>query len=139
MKRFISVILVVVMILTVCATAFAADFSTPTLKKDKNYSTGKLSKTTKTGSAASVTVKDMTQDTNGTYATFHFRVWRSSTYQASNGDRITGKGSASLTSMKDDYGKFRLRQGSDYSYFLKATHSTYSKLSEAKCNGSWNP
>ncbi len=134
MKRLVSVVLLVVMILTVCATAFAADFSTPTLKKDKNYSTGKLSKTTETGSAAKVSTSWMTSN-----ATFHFRVWRSSTYQASNGARITGAGSASLTSMKDDYGKYRLRQGSNYSYFLKATHSTYSKVNEASCGGSWNP
>ena len=134
MKRFISVVLVVVMILTVCATAFADNFSTPTLKKDKNCSTTPLSKTTKTGSAAKVSTSWMTSN-----ATFHFRVWRSSTYQASNGARITGAGSVNLTSLKDDYGNYRLRQGTNYSYFLKATHSTYSKVNEASCSGTWNP
>ena len=51
MKRFISVVLVVVMILTVCATAFADEgpFSTPLLKKDKAAQSGTLQKSTKTG------------------------------------------------------------------------------------------
>ena len=136
MKRLVSVVLLVVMILTVCATAFADDhrFSTPALKKDANYSTGKFSKTTKTGSAAYVSTSSMTPN-----ATFHFRVWRSSSYQASNGARITGEGSANLTTLKDDYGNSRLRQGDKYSYFLKATHSTYSKVNEASCSGQWRP
>ncbi len=132
MKRLVSVILLVVMILTVCATAFAADFSANSVKKDNAVPTGKITKGTKTGSAAYVSTSYMTPN-----ATFHFRVWRSSSYQASNGARITGNGSANLTTLKDDYGNSRLRK--DYDYFLKATHSTYSKVNEASCSGTWRP
>lgn len=131
MKRFISVVLVVVMILTVCATAFADNFSATDVKKDKHADTLYIKKGTKTGSAANVSAS-MTNN-----ATFHFRVWRSSSYQASEGARITGSGSATLRTLKDDYGNSRLRK--DYKYFLRATHSTYSKVNEASCSGSWNP
>lgn len=131
MKRFISVVLVVVMILTVCATAFAANLPTSSITKEDHKDTTPVSKGSKTGSAAKVSAS-MTNN-----ATFHFRVWRSSSYQASEGARITGSGSATLRTLKDDYGNSRLRK--DYSYFLRVTHSTYSKVNEASCSGTWNP
>ena len=135
MKRFISVVLVVVMILTVCATAFAGDhyFATEDLAKTKKNTFGNYQKTTANGTPAKV--KNAT--VSSSKGTFHLRVWKHTGWQASEGGRITGSGSLTLKSMKDGNNEFRLWH--DESYYLAATHSEKSKVNSASCTGYWVP
>ena len=134
MKRLVSVVLLVVMILTVCATAFADHtFSTDSLAKTKANNFGNYQKTTANGTPAKV--KDVSMSSKK--ATFHFRVWKHTGWQASEGARITGSGSATLKSLKDGNGEFRLWHNE--SYYLAATHSEKSKVNSASSSGKWVP
>ena len=132
MKRLVSVILLVVMILTVCATAFAADFSTPELAKNAVKNSGNIKKTTGNGTSAKVSAT-----MSKSKATFHFRVWKYTGWQASEGARITNSGSATLKTLRDGNDEPRLWK--DVNYYLAATHSSQSKVNKASSSGSWNP
>lgn len=134
MKRFISVVLVVVMILTVCATAFAdGPFSAKGLKKGANSKTDKIAKESGNGVAAYVYVDKMSSK-----ATYHFRVWMTANWQASEGKRLSGNNkSTSLATLRDGYDNPRLWNGEQY--YLVATHSDYSKVNTASTNGTWHP
>lgn len=134
MKRFVSMLLAVVMLLCITiSSASAAGFSTPTLSKNGVYNTSAVTKTTGNGVAAGADVSGMT-----TNATFHFRVWKSSpVWQASDGVRKTGTGHVTMTTLYDNYGQPRLWK--EVRYYLAVTHSQYSNVSSGSTCGEWNP
>lgn len=134
MKRFVSMLLAVVMLLCIIiSSASAAGFSTPTLSKNGVHNTSAVEKTTGNGVAAGADVSNMT-----TNATFHFRVWKSSpVWQASDGVRKTGIGHVTMTTLYDNYGQPRLWK--EVSYYLAVTHSQYSNVSSGSTCGEWNP
>ena len=134
MKRFVSMLLAVVILLCITiSSASAAGFSTTTLSKNGVHNTPAVTKTTGNGVVAGADVSYMTPN-----ATFHFRVWKNSpVWQASDGVRKTGIGHVTMTTLYDKYGQPRLWKG--VSYYLAVTHSQYSNVSSGSTRGEWNP
>lgn len=134
MKRFVSMLLAVIMLLCITiSSASAAGFSTEPLAKNSAHNTSVVEKTTGNGVAAGADVSYMTPN-----ATFHFRVWKNSpVWQASDGVRKTGIGHVTMTTLYDGNGQPRLWKG--VSYYLAVTHSQYSNVSSGSTRGEWNP
>lgn len=133
MKRLVSFALAVAMLLCmVVASASAGTFSASNLAKSKASNSATETKTTGNGVSAKGTTTSMTAN-----ATFFFRVWKYTAWQASNGATVSGNKSFTMTTLKDGNDQPRLWKGT--SYYIAATHSKSSKVETASCGGTWNP
>lgn len=134
MKKLISLLLAVSMLLCLAFSSAYADgtFSASKLAKGDASNSASIEKTTGNGVAAQGNVTSMTSN-----ATFFFRVWKNSTWQASNGKRVSGTGSFSLTTLYDGNDNPRLWKGT--SYYIAVTHSSYSSVTTASTSGTWHP
>lgn len=133
MKRFFGLFLVVILLTSLLVpSALAASFSTGALSKGEASNSSSVTKTTGNGVSATGKTTNMTNN-----ATFHFRVWKNSSWKASEGKRISGIKSFSLKTLYDGYGNPRLWNGT--SYYLASTHSSTSNVSSASCSGTWAP
>lgn len=135
MKRFMSLFLAVFMFACLCFSSVNAQndtFSTPMLKKSKAFNTTYMTKTTGNGVSSTVATSSMTDN-----AIFFFRVWKNSSWKASDGLRKSGVTDFSLTTLYDGYGNPRLWKG--VNYYLAVTHSSASNVYRACTSGEWEP
>lgn len=133
MKRFFGLFLTIILLTSLLVpSALAAGFSTGALSKGAASNSSSVTKTTGNGVSATGETTNMTNN-----ATFHFRVWKNSSWQASEGKRVSGTQIFSMKTLYDGYGNPRLWKGT--SYYLASTHSSTSSVSSASCSGTWAP
>lgn len=135
MKRILSMILAISLVLSIgLSSAFAEGYfdTVSMLAKGESRKSDTETKTTGNGVAAAGRVSGMTDG-----ATFHFRVWKSTSWKASEGVKVTGERNFTMATLYDGNNNPRLWKTVDY--YIVATHSSASGKTSAETWGFWHP